>query len=174
MGIYYRVLCAPIPDENGEVHDEGTLARWLAKKYTSTHKWVPPPWLETWNAQETWHSTNPRDYKMAYEGTKYVDEALQAFLHFAPAHQHEEPWTEEELKQTGAYEGVSAFDNPQGALDYGAGPASGYFRYVVFEGEKLFTLKPEGREGGCAAKVVRELCSPLAGEEFIRSLSCVK
>lgn len=174
MQTFYRVLGPRLTVPDGKVIDEGTLARWLAKKFTSTHSIAPGSWIQTWNDQATRHSLNLGDYQMTFDGTTYTPEALQAFLRFAPKHQDGELWPEEERKQTGEYIGVSAFDNPEGALEYGSGPASAFYRYVAFQGEKLFALKPEEGEGGWAVRALRELLPPATRDQFIKWLLCVK
>jgi hypothetical protein len=151
--------------------DEGTLARWLARKHTSTHGIVPGQWTQTWNAKATLHSENLSDYEMTSMGTTYTTDALQAFLRFAPTHQDGEIWPEEELKQAGEYIGVSAFDNPKDALNYGSGPLAAVYWYVEFAGDKLFALKPEESEGGWTVSVLRELHPPVMRDAFIRRLS---
>ena len=127
MPDFYRVLSPGMRDLNGMIRGN-TIIRWLERKFTSTHAHTPENWIQTWHNRATLHSTNKQDYQLAFLNTVYTDAALTAFLRFAPNHNNSERWTDEEMKLTGDYSGVSAVDNPEAALAYGAGPAAVFFQ----------------------------------------------
>jgi len=156
MAIFYRVLTPRCMD------DPGTIQRWIEGKHTSTHAYVPGSWVERWNRDQ---STRLDDYDLAWDGTTHTLDALNAFLRLAPLHAHGQEWTEEERKLTGEYNGVSAYDNPQAALNYGQG-APGKL-YAVFEGEPLFVLVPEAAEGAYAVRVIRQVLPLMTEGQFI-------
>lgn len=152
--MFFRVLtsdCAGVP---------GTIRRWLERRFTSTHGCPPGQWIDTWNRT---NSVNPEDYPLALNGCTYTAEARRVFLHLSATRQAGERWSDDEYNQVGEYEGVSAFDDVQQALNYGQG-APGKF-YVVFQGERLFGL-PE--DDGYSVRVTRELLPPMPEEAFRR------
>jgi hypothetical protein len=154
MPIFYRVLT---PDCEGV---PGTIQRWFERRFTSSHSRPPGQWTEIWDRTR---SPNPEDYPLEVNGCTSTVEARGAFLQLAPTHQPGDLWPDDELNRVGEYEGVSAFDDNQRALVYGQG-APGKL-YVVFEGERLFTL-PE--DDGYSVSVTRELVPPMPVEAFRR------
>lgn len=160
VGVFYRVLTPRCENE------PGTIERWKQGKYTSSHKHVPPHWADKWSKTQ---SLNPDDYDLAsHDGCRYTLEAREAFLRFAPLNE----WDDEKYFLTGEYEGVSAFDNPQGALKYaGEGPVGDLKFFAVFEGVKLAPLMDEADMGGCRVKVRREIVQPMRKREFMQHIS---
>lgn len=160
MALFYRVLYARVVFGD-QVLDPGTLQRWVDRKYSSTHSRVPGPWRERWNEDE---SKDPKDYPLCCEDVEYTPEALQAFLHFAPEYGDVPEWPEQIRNLTGEYVGVSAFDTPEAALNYGQGAPK---LYVVFEGDALAPLEPEKQEGGFRVRVIKEVAGPMAEDAFL-------
>ena len=162
---FYRVLS--IGEFIGKVFVHGgSLARWQDKKYTGAHPWTPPHWITTWNARTTKCAPDPKDYPLKSGDITYTADARDAFLRIAPTHVNVSDWSLDEQRQTGEYERVSAFDNPQAALEYGEGRTADFFRYVVFEGERKSALAPEMDVGGCTATVDKILLQPATRQEF--------
>jgi hypothetical protein len=160
MNAFFRVLTPRCGDE------PGTIERWNQKKYTSSHKHVPPHWRAKWNETK---SMNPDDYMLdAFDGCQYTPEARDTFLGIARLNDAE--LTSEQKFFAGEYVGVSAFDNAKAALDYGQGPLASYMLYVVFEGAKLASLKEEGYDGGCRVKFINEVVPPINRDKFINWL----
>ncbi len=157
---FYRVLtpdCAGVP---------GTIQRWIGRQFTSTHSRVPGHWSEIWNRTK---SRDPKDYPLGWNGCTSTFEARNAYLQLAPTHQPADRWPDDELNRVGEYEGVSAYDEVQEALNYGEG-APGK-RYVIFEGEQLAPL-PEPR--GYRVKFTKELTPMMSREEFCRWIELKK
>ena len=101
MNVFFRVLTPRCGDE------PGTIDRWNERKYTSSHKHVPPHWRARWN--ET-RSRNLDDYDLeCVDGCQYTPEARGTFLRIADLNENE--LSGEQKFLTGEYVGVSAFDN---------------------------------------------------------------
>ena len=160
MNVFFRVLSPRCGDE------PGTIERWNQRRFTSSHKHVPPHWREKWNQTQ---STNLDDYELeCADGCQYTPQARDAFLRFV--HLNDDELTGEQRFLTGEYVGVSAFDNAKAALDYGQGPAACFMLYAVFEGVKLASLREEGHEGGCRVKFVNQTVPLMNRGEFINWL----
>jgi hypothetical protein len=164
MNIFFRVLTPRCGDE------PGTIERWKQSKYTSSHCRVPGHWRKKW--QQT-QSADPDQYELICQedGCEYTTEAREAFLRIA--HLNDDELSKEQRFRAGEYVGVSAFDQAEQALKYGGdGPIGNLKLYVVFEGEKLDSLKEEEHEGGCRVRFTKEIVLPMHRNEFMSWLKC--
>lgn len=161
--LYYRVLTPNL--RIGDLVEKGTLAAWNEGCRTSSHNAIPGDWISTWLRTR---SKRESDYSRLADGVEYTPEALATFLANADCHASSNTWTQDLRKQIGAYYGVSAFDNPSGALLYAEATVCPYF--VVFEGRLLGHLPPEEGDGGVRVEVVREVLPPVQKASFLNWL----
>jgi hypothetical protein len=109
----------------------------LHEKRNSSHHRPPWAWTSTWAAT---HSLKPDDYRLwceeALKMVKFSENALKAFLRYAPSYPDGQPWTSNEhLTEAGELDGVCVFLDPAQCFLWGeAETGQGRHEYVVLTG----------------------------------------